>query len=97
MLVGHVRVSSNGHRQTTALQRYAVLVAGVDDRHRYGTAIVTRTGQRRPFHLAWPAPSPLPEPVIASWLDAGSAGPILAVPAERSHQPACARRRLSAA
>ena len=35
MLVGHMRASSDGHRQTTALQRDVLLVAGVDDRHRY--------------------------------------------------------------
>ena len=35
MLVGYMRVSSDGDRQTTALQRDALLVAGVDDRHCY--------------------------------------------------------------
>ena len=35
MLVGYMRVSSDGDRQTTALQRDALLVAGVDDRHLY--------------------------------------------------------------
>ena len=33
MLVGYMRVSSDGDRQTTALQRDALLAAGVDDRH----------------------------------------------------------------
>jgi DNA invertase Pin-like site-specific DNA recombinase len=33
MLVGYMRVSSEGDRQTTALQRDALLAAGVDDRH----------------------------------------------------------------
>ncbi len=35
MLVGYMRVSSNGDRQTTLLQRDALLAAGVDDRHLY--------------------------------------------------------------
>ena len=33
MMVGYMRVSSDGHRQTTALQRDALLAVGVDDRH----------------------------------------------------------------
>ena len=33
MLVGYMRISSEGDRQTTALQRDALLAAGVDDRH----------------------------------------------------------------
>jgi len=33
MLVGYMRVSSEGDRQTTAPQRDALLAAGVDDRH----------------------------------------------------------------
>ena len=33
MLVGYMRVSSEGDRQTTALQRDALLAAGVDERH----------------------------------------------------------------
>ncbi len=35
MLVGYMRVSSDGDRQTTTLQRDALLAAGVDDRHLY--------------------------------------------------------------
>jgi DNA invertase Pin-like site-specific DNA recombinase len=35
MLVGYMRVSSDDDRQTTALQRDALLAAGVDDRHLY--------------------------------------------------------------
>ena len=34
MMVGYMRVSSEGDRQTTALQRDALLAAGVDDRIR---------------------------------------------------------------
>jgi DNA invertase Pin-like site-specific DNA recombinase len=33
MLVGYTRVSSDSDRQTTALQRDALLAAGVDERH----------------------------------------------------------------
>lgn len=33
MLVGYMRVSSDGDRQTTALQRDALTIAGVDPRH----------------------------------------------------------------
>lgn len=33
MLVGYMRVSSDSDRQTTALQRDALIVAGVDTRH----------------------------------------------------------------
>jgi len=33
MLVGYMRVSSEGDRQTTALQQDALLAAGVDERH----------------------------------------------------------------
>jgi DNA invertase Pin-like site-specific DNA recombinase len=33
MLVGYMRVSSDGDRQTTALQRDALITAGVDPRH----------------------------------------------------------------
>src|ERR1700748_2494549 len=33
MLVGYMRVSSDSDRQTTALQRDALLAAGVDERH----------------------------------------------------------------
>lgn len=33
MLVGYMRVSSDGERQTTGLQRDALLAAGVDERH----------------------------------------------------------------
>ena len=33
MLVGYMRVSSNSDRQTTDLQRDALLAAGVDERH----------------------------------------------------------------
>jgi DNA invertase Pin-like site-specific DNA recombinase len=33
MLVGYMRVSSDGDRQTTALQRDALVAAGVDERH----------------------------------------------------------------
>ena len=35
MMVGYMRVSLDGDRQTTALQRDALLAAGVDDRHLY--------------------------------------------------------------
>src|SRR3954463_15178888 len=35
MLVGYMRVSSDGERQTTDLQRDALLAAGVDERHLY--------------------------------------------------------------
>ena len=35
MLVGYMRVSSEGDRQTTALQRDALIAAGVDVRHLY--------------------------------------------------------------
>ncbi len=35
MLVGYMHVSSDGDRQTTALQRDARLVVEVDDRHFY--------------------------------------------------------------
>ncbi len=35
MLVGYMRVSSDGDRQTTALQHDALLTPGVDDRHLY--------------------------------------------------------------
>jgi DNA invertase Pin-like site-specific DNA recombinase len=33
MLVGYMRVSSDGDRQTTALQQDAMLSAGIDERH----------------------------------------------------------------
>src|ERR1700694_2324553 len=33
MLVGYMRVSSEGDRQTTALQQDALLAAGIDERH----------------------------------------------------------------
>lgn len=33
MLIGYMRVSSDTDRQTTDLQRDALLAAGVDDRH----------------------------------------------------------------
>ena len=33
MLVGYIRVSSDSYRQTTDLQRDALLSAGVDSRH----------------------------------------------------------------
>jgi DNA invertase Pin-like site-specific DNA recombinase len=33
MLVGYMRVSSDSDRQTTDLQRDALLAAGVDERH----------------------------------------------------------------
>ena len=33
MLIGYMRVSSDGDRQTTALQRDALLAVGVDERH----------------------------------------------------------------
>jgi hypothetical protein len=36
MLVGYMRVSSDSDRQTTALQRDALLAAGVDERHLSG-------------------------------------------------------------
>jgi DNA invertase Pin-like site-specific DNA recombinase len=35
MLVGYMRVSSDGDRQSTALQRDALIAAGVDTRHLY--------------------------------------------------------------
>ena len=50
MLVGYMRVSSDGDRQTTALQRDALLAAGVDDRHLYEikAAAPVPTGLDRP-------------------------------------------------
>jgi DNA invertase Pin-like site-specific DNA recombinase len=36
MLVGYMRVSSDSDRQTRALQRDALLAAGVDERHLSG-------------------------------------------------------------
>src|ERR1700722_17630749 len=33
MLIGYMRVSSDSDRQTTALQRDALMAAGVDERH----------------------------------------------------------------
>jgi len=33
MLIGYMRVSSESDRQTTDLQRDALLMAGVDERH----------------------------------------------------------------
>jgi DNA invertase Pin-like site-specific DNA recombinase len=35
MLIGYMRVSTDGDRQTTALQRDALIAAGVDPRHLY--------------------------------------------------------------
>ena len=75
MLVGYMRVSSDGDRQTTALQRDALLAAGVDDRPLYEDKTSgARSDRPGP---AWPAPSRSPGPVIASWFGSwiGWAGP----------------------
>jgi hypothetical protein len=40
MLVGYMRVSSESDRQTTDLQRDALLAAGIDERTRLGFAIL---------------------------------------------------------
>ena len=56
MLVGYMRVSSGGDRQTTALQRDALLAAGVDDRHLYedkaSGACADRSGLARALDFA---------------------------------------------
>jgi DNA invertase Pin-like site-specific DNA recombinase len=49
MLVGYMRVSSEGDRQTTALQRDALLAAGVDDRHLYEDRASGARGELRPL------------------------------------------------
>ena len=58
-----MQVSSDGDRQTTALQRDALLAAGVDDRHLYED----KASGAFPTGPTWPAPSRLPGPVTASW------------------------------
>ena len=75
MLVGYTRVSSHSDHQTPALQRGALLAAGVDDRHLYeDKASGARSDRPGP---AWPAPSRSPGPVIALWCGSwiGWAGP----------------------
>ena len=56
MMVGYMRLSSEGDRQTTALQRDALLAAGVDDRHLYedkaSGACADRPGLARALEFA---------------------------------------------
>ena len=56
MMVGYMRVSSNGDRNNTARQRDASPTAGVDDRHLYedkaGGARASRPGLEKAFASA---------------------------------------------
>ena len=72
MLVDYMCVSSDGDRQSTALQRDALHAAGVDGRH----SKRIEQAAREPTGSAWPVPSRLPGLATAwssgSWI--GSAG-----------------------
>lgn len=58
MLVGYMRVSTDGDRQVLDLQRDALLAAGVDERHLF---------EDRATALAWPRHLPSSAPAIAWW------------------------------
>ena len=68
----YMRLPSDGDRQSTALQRDALLAAAMDDHHLYGD----KASGARADRLAWPVPSRLPGLAIAQsfggWI--GSAG-----------------------
>lgn len=57
MLVGYMRVSSDSDRQSTDLQRDALLAAGVDPRHLFEDGVWGATEQK--VHLS-PAPARKP-------------------------------------
>jgi DNA invertase Pin-like site-specific DNA recombinase len=46
MLVGYMRVSTDGDRQTLDLQRDALLAAGVDERHLFEDRVSGSRGER---------------------------------------------------
>ena len=46
MLVGYMRVSTDGDRQTFDLQRDALLTAGVDERHLFEDRVSGSRGER---------------------------------------------------
>jgi hypothetical protein len=48
MLVGYMRVSTDGDRQVLDLQRDALLAAGVDQRHLFEDHASGSRGERRP-------------------------------------------------
>jgi hypothetical protein len=52
MLVGYMRVSTDGDRQVLDLQRDALLAAGVDQRHLFED----RSSGAAATALVWPAP-----------------------------------------
>ena len=79
MLVGYMRVSTDGDRQVLDLQRDALLAAGVDERHlfedRASGSRDDRTGLRRRWRFPpWRLPG---------GLEVGSARPVAAASAER--------------
>ena len=72
MLVGYMRVSTDGDRQTFDLQRDALLAAGVDERCLFEDRSAAAAASAR----AWPRRSPLSSPAIAwsygSWIGWGA-------------------------
>ena len=77
MLVGYMRVSTDGDRQVLDLQRDALLAAGVDERHLFEDHASGSRGDRAGlakalgFHPAGRLPG---------GLEAGSARPVAAAP-----------------
>ena len=58
MLVGYMRVSSDSDRQTTDLQRDALLSAGVDSRHLTNLAAGDTSVGSTPIRPGWGSYSP---------------------------------------
>jgi hypothetical protein len=90
MLVGYMRVSSDNDRQSTALQRDALVAAGVDPRHLFEDKA---SGARRP-----PRPQGLPRLPEgrrhAGRVEARPSRPLAAPPARHRDRPARRRRRV---
>lgn len=55
MLVDYMRMSSEGERQTTDLQRDALLGAGVDERHLFEDQAAAAATTGRAWRRPWPS------------------------------------------
>ena len=72
MLVGYMRVSTDGDRQTFDLQRDALLTAGVDERHLFEDRVSGSRGERAGLAKALASSSPATAWSYGSWIGWGA-------------------------
>ena len=91
MLVGYMRVSTEGDRQVLDLQRDALLAAGVDERHLFEDRASGSRGDRAGLAKALAF---IRRRRLSGGLEAGPAWPIAAAPPGHGNRPQEARHRV---